>query len=384
MFGQYRIGYAQDVGSGVQDPPGELPAAAEADADDSRGLRALFRKSRTGDPGGSPARPASLAKPPSAPAAVTNLTKPASAPATTTNLTKPAAAPPGEQPGPSRPASFVKAAAPAQPAGGTGPHASPPTGRPAARPGQAPPAARRPLNLPLASRSLVSPHLRQDPRLRVWIIRTVVAIVAFLGFMIWHGWRVGITAAAIYLAADIIYRSRTTSVVPTGVRVTSAQRYTRRRLRVLQPAGYLALNARSIPGTAHVIDHLVVGPAGIYSIDSQRMDKRLSLRMIGGMLYHGQRSMEERLDHATMEANSAAALIGAELGQKVRVHPVLVTYGPATMWKIITVKGVALLDGSRVGTYFRQQSKQTRGHHLDASQIAMVFAAAERALPPID
>lgn len=235
----------------------------------------------------------------------------------------------------------------------------------------------------LASAPLVNPHLRADPRLRGWVIRTAVTGAVYLGFMIWHGWRWGVTAAAVYVAADVIYRSRTRSTVPPGVRVTSAQRYTRRRLKTLRSAGYLALNARTIPGTKHVIDHLVIGPAGIYAMDSQRMDKRLPLRMIGGMLYHGQRSLEQRLDHAQVEANLAARLIGAELGQKVRVRPVVVTYGPSSMWKISRVKGVALFDGSRTGLYFRQQSKQARGHHLDSGQIEAIFAAAARALPPL-
>ncbi len=312
MFGQCGIGYAQDVDSGVQDPPGQPDAQADHGA---TRLRALFRKQNSGSP------------------------------------PEPRIAPKGAE----RPA---------------GNRRRQPAGRPL--PAQ-----------PLISRPLVNPHLRADPRLRVWIIRTVLTAAVYLGFMIWQGWRVGVTAAALYVIADVIYRAKTTSIVPAGVRVTSAQRYTSRRLKGLKPAGYLALNARSIPGTQHVIDHLVVGPAGVYAMDSQRMDRRLPLRMIGGMLYHGQRSLEKRLDHAGDEASLAAGLIGRELGQTVRVRPVVVTYGPSSMWKIMQVKGVTLFDGSRVGWYFRQQSKQTRGHHLDSAQIAMTFAAAERALPPL-
>jgi len=235
----------------------------------------------------------------------------------------------------------------------------------------------------VASRPLVNPHLRSDPRLRIWIQRTAVAAAVYLGFMIWHGWRVGVTAVALYVTADVIYRARSTSIVPSSVRVTSAQRFTRRRLRLMRLSGYVALNARSIAGTKHVVDHLVVGPAGIYAMDSQRMDKRLPLRMIGGMLFHGQRSMEKRLDHARFEAAMTARLIGAELGHAVRVHPVVVTYGPSSMWKIMEVKGVALFDGSRIGSYFRQQSRQTQGHHLDSDQIERIHDAASRALPPI-
>ena len=191
----------------------------------------------------------------------------------------------------------------------------------------------------------------------MWITRAIVAVVIFAGFTIGLNWRIGLTAAVIYIAADSIFRSKTTAVVPAGVRVTSAQRFTRRRLRVLQPAGYLALHARSIPGTKHIIDHVVVGPAGVFTLDSQRLDRRLPLRAMGGMLYHGRESMEDRFDHAIHEAKHAANLIAAELGQRVRVRPVMVLYGPNISWVIMRLKGVDVFDGSRVGTYFRRQTK---------------------------
>jgi hypothetical protein len=210
-----------------------------------------------------------------------------------------------------------------------------------------------------------------------------VAAVVYAGFMIWHGWRVGLTAAVVFIAADTVYRSKTMSTVPAAARVTAAQRSTSRRLKVLQPAGYLALNARSIPGTRSVIDHVVVGPAGIFTIDSQRLDRRLPLHAIGGMLYHGPRSMENRLDHAQEEARQAASLVTAELGYKVMPRPAMVIYGPSIPWVIMTLKGVDVFDGSRVGTYFRRQSKATRKQHLDSGQIEEIYEAAARALPPV-
>jgi hypothetical protein len=237
---------------------------------------------------------------------------------------------------------------------------------------------------PLTSRPLINPHLRSDPRLRIWITRLVVALAIFAGFAIGLSWRIGLTAAIIYIAADSILRSKTTSAVPAGVRVTSAQRFTRRRLKVLQPSGYVALHARSIPGTRHVIDHVVVGPAGVFTIDSERLDRRLPIRAIGGMLYHGRTSMEERFDHAKHEAKHAATLIAAELGRRVRVRPVIVLYGPSISWLIMNVKGVDVFDGSRIGTYFRRQSKAVGEHRLNHSQIAMVLAAAANALPPLE
>jgi hypothetical protein len=242
---------------------------------------------------------------------------------------------------------------------------------------------------PLVSRPLISPRLRADPRLRIWVTRAIVALALYLGFAIGLNWRYGLTAAVIYAAADTLFRSKTAVVVPASVRITSAQRFTKRRLRILRPAGYHALHARAIPGTKNVIDHVVIGPAGVFTLDSQRLDRRLPLRTIGGMLYHGRVSMERRLDHAILEATFASKLIAREIGHTVAVQPVMVTYGPTTSWMIMKLKGVDVLDGSRLGTYFRRQSKEAKrraagqGRWLTGDQIEMMLAAAGRALPPL-
>jgi hypothetical protein len=237
---------------------------------------------------------------------------------------------------------------------------------------------------PVTSRPLISPHLRKDPRLRVWLSRVAIALVILVVVSMWKDWRYGFTAVAIYLAVDFIYRSKTTVITPTTVRVTSAQRTTARRLKVLKAAGYLALTARTIPDSGSVIDHVVIGPGGIFTIDSQKMDKRLTVRAVDGKLFHGPVSQVERLDHARYEAERAAALIGAELGHKVRVRPAMVIYGPKLPWTIMRLKGVDVFDGGHIGNYFRKQSKATRGKHLDTAQIAMVYSAAAHALPAIN
>lgn len=322
------------------------------------------------DASGSP-RPSGYSKTPGAavapapPSGATKLTKtPADAagsaqPSGTTKLTK--TAPPAA--GSPRPSGATKATA---------------AGQTPAKPHH----VHSPAN-PITSRPLVNPNLRKDPRLRIWVIRAVVSVLIYLGFMFALGWRIGLTAAVIYIAADTLYRTRTVAIVPTSVRVTSAQRYTRRRLKVLHSAGYLALNARRIPDTHHVIDHLVVGPAGVYSMDSQHMDKRLELRVKGGEIFYGQENLEKRLEHAQHEAEHAARLIGAELGRKIRIRPVMVLYGPAVTWTVMPLSGVDVLEGSRIGAYFRKQTKDKRGKLLNASQISAIYRAAARALPPL-
>jgi hypothetical protein len=224
--------------------------------------------------------------------------------------------------------------------------------------------------------------LAGDPRLSVWITRAVLAGAAAIGVTVWHGWRLGLTAAAIIVIADIILRSRTTSVVPPAVRVTSAQRRTRRRLAALRPAGYVALHACAIPDSDSIIDHLVIGPGGVFAVDSEIWDRRLPIRTLkGGRLYHGPFSQKERLQHANWEASQAAAHLSKALQRDIRVRPAMAIYGPTVPWNVANLGGVAVFGGGRVRKYFARQSKISR-LGLDAEEIEEIHEAAAAVLPP--
>ena len=220
--------------------------------------------------------------------------------------------------------------------------------------------------------------LAGDPRLPLWIGRAVMAAAAGIAVMVWHGWRLGVTAAAFVAIADTICRSKI-----AAVHVTTAQRRTRRRLFLLRPAGYVVLNRRAIPGSDSVIDHLVIGPAGVFALDSERWDRRLPVRQVpAGLLYHGPFSQEHRLDDAARESAQAADHLSQALDAEISVRPAVAIYGPRIPWAVASLDGVDVFGGRRVRRYFRRQTKASRGARLDAGQIEGIRAAAARALPP--
>jgi hypothetical protein len=156
---------------------------------------------------------------------------------------------------------------------------------------------------------------------------------------------------------------------------------------MLRPSGYLALHARAIPGSDSIIDHLLIGPSGVYAIDSERWDRRLPIRTTaggkgGGALYHGPFSQTARLAHARWEAAQAARLVGAELQQHITVSPAMVIYGPMVPWGVATLRGVEVFGGRQVGKFFRRAKRMARGRRLDDEQIGLIYEAADRALPP--
>jgi hypothetical protein len=222
-----------------------------------------------------------------------------------------------------------------------------------------------------------------DPRMPIWIRRAVMAAAAGIVAGILLDWRLGLTAAAIVAILDTVHRSRTTSVIPAAVRVTSAQRRTRRRLLWARRSGYLTLNGRAIPGTNCIIDHLIVGPAGVFAVDSERWDRRLPVRATqGGHLYHGPYSQTSRLKHAQLEAGLAGRLISESLGRKQRIRPAMVIYGPTVPWTVARISGVDVFSGRRLRKYLRAQSRARREQRLTREEIERIRAAAETALPP--
>ena len=222
-----------------------------------------------------------------------------------------------------------------------------------------------------------------DPRMPIWIRRAVLAAAAGIVVTILVDWRVGLTAAAVVAILDTVHRSRTTAVIPAAVRVTSAQRRTRRRLFWVRRSGYLTLNSRAIPGTNCIIDHLLVGPAGVFAVDSERWDRRLPLRATqGAHLYHGPYSQTSRLEHAQLEAGLACELISETLGRKQRIRPAMVIYGPTVPWTVARISGVDVFSGRRLRKYLRAQARARREQRLPREEIERIHAAADKALPP--
>jgi Nuclease-related domain len=229
--------------------------------------------------------------------------------------------------------------------------------------------------------------LAADPRLPIWIRRAVIAAVVMLLATFWLGWRLGLTLAVLFAIADTIYHARTMALIPAAARVSSAQRRTRQRLFRARLSGHLALHARPIPGTDSVIDHLVVGPGGVYAVDSERWDRRLPVRTVasgsaaGPVLYHGPFSQKDRLAHARWEAAQAARLLSAELGREIEVRPTMVIYGPIVPWAVANLRGVDVLSGRSVVRYFNSRKRSADGSKMSWEEAGEVFAAAERAMP---
>ena len=223
-------------------------------------------------------------------------------------------------------------------------------------------------------------HLSGNPRMRVWQLRALVAVIVMVAFSILVNWKLGLTLAVIVVIADTIYRAK--KGYAGRVRLTAAQRHTRRQLNKLSRAGYRAMHASPIPGSEDQIDHLVVGPAGVFAIDSEDWDKRLIVRTKSGrQLWHGPISKKDRLEHALWEAQRAADLLSGEVGTQVAVRPAMAVYGPKVPWDVATIREVDVFSGPRLRKYLRRRARNSDIRPLTDDEIERIFKAANKAFP---
>ena len=221
-------------------------------------------------------------------------------------------------------------------------------------------------------------HLSANPRMRGWQRRIIVAVIAGLlfGFLL-NDWRWGLTFAVLAAIADTVIRSRTVFKGPAGVRLTKAQKHTARQLSSLERKGYRAMHILPIPDSEEQIDHLVIGPAGVFAIDSEDWDKRMPVRTSNHrQLWHGPRSMKDRLEHAHWEADQAASLLSAETGTPVSVRAAMAVYGPKIPWDVAEIRDVDVFSGDRLRVYLRRRARRRDAHPLSASEIERIDKAA--------
>lgn len=228
-------------------------------------------------------------------------------------------------------------------------------------------------------------HLSMDSRMRIWRRRALITVLAGVVFSIIFTWRLGLTIAVIVAIADTVYRSRTMASIPPGIKLSRAQRRTQRQLTRLERAGYRSLHSRRIPSSEDSIDHLVVGPSGMYAIDSEKWDRRLPIRTRNArQLWHGPHSKKDRLEHAHWEAKQAGELISAAVGTQVTVRPAMAVYGPKVPWEIATIRDVDVFRGSRLRRYFRKRSRASTLPPLAEEEVERIHRAAMVALPLAD
>jgi hypothetical protein len=213
----------------------------------------------------------------------------------------------------------------------------------------------------------------------------IVLVIGVVSFIPLRNWALSITFMIIAWIVDVLRRQRTAVLYVNGGAHPGARKATSKQLRKMRRDGYLTLDARPIPNSPEVIDHLVIGPTGVYAIDSEKWDPKLPVRTWNGKkLYHGPQSQKERLEHAVWEAAQATEILSSALGFEVKVRPALAIYGPKIPWNIATIRNVDVFTGPALGKYLKARGRLRGGvARLTPEEVRKIHDAAVRVLPDL-
>jgi hypothetical protein len=132
-------------------------------------------------------------------------------------------------------------------------------------------------------------------------------------------------------------------------RGAAGERRTARLLGPLERQGWVVLHDLAVPGSRANIDHLVIGPGGIFVIDSKQYRGRLQLDP-SGRLWHGRYPLAPSLQAVSFEADQAAQVLP---DPGVVVLPVVVVHGAQVPWGKVVMQGVPVIPARRLPSMLR-------------------------------
>jgi hypothetical protein len=122
------------------------------------------------------------------------------------------------------------------------------------------------------------------------------------------------------------------------------ERRTARQLRRLTRHGWIVLHDLAVPGSDANADHLVVGPGGIFLLDSKNWHGRLAFTA-DGTLWHGSYPLTATLATLDWEARMIANALAVSPNT---IQPIMVVHGSTLPWGEQYLGGVAILTGGRL------------------------------------
>jgi Nuclease-related domain len=162
----------------------------------------------------------------------------------------------------------------------------------------------------------------------------------------WLGLVLGVLAAVV---AGWGLRFRPSPEAVAWRQGAAGERRTARLLGQLERQGWAVLHDLAVPGSRANIDHLVIGPGGVFVIDSKQYRGRLQLDS-SGRLWHGRYPLAPTLRAVSFEAAEAAQVLP---DPGVAVVPIVAVHGAQVPWGKVVMSGVPVLPARRLSGMLR-------------------------------
>lgn len=143
----------------------------------------------------------------------------------------------------------------------------------------------------------------------------------------------------------------------------------------LSADGYYRLDDRRLPGSNANIDHVLVGPAGVFVVDAKNWSGRL--RVEGKSLWQGDRRRDDHLERVRVQAVNVSTVIEDALGRRVEVRPAICFTGEARLPFRTAVDRVHLVNRDELIPFIRGLERR-----LDQGVVDEVMTKLLARLPP--
>jgi hypothetical protein len=184
---------------------------------------------------------------------------------------------------------------------------------------------------------------------RIAVIVGVGAVGGLLGGLLTPRLRLVVGGLAA-LAAGWELRFRPSPAARAWRRGAAGERRTARLLVPLERHGWAVLHDLAVPGSQANLDHLIIGPGGVFVIDSKQHRGRLQLDPCG-RLWHGRYPLAPTLRAVSFEADQAARVLP---DPGMAVIPIVAVHGAQVSWEKVVTQGVPVVSARRLPSMLRQ------------------------------
>ncbi len=148
------------------------------------------------------------------------------------------------------------------------------------------------------------------------------------------------------------------------------ERRTARRLRrLVRRGGYVAFHDLAMPGSRANIDHLLLGPTGMFVIDSKQYTGRIQ-QTPDGRAWHNHYPLDEQLATVRAEARAVEVILD------VPVIPLVCVHGASVQWRGLHAQGVAIVPAGQLSAALGADAA------LSAEQVTVLAGTAQARLRP--
>jgi Nuclease-related domain len=136
-------------------------------------------------------------------------------------------------------------------------------------------------------------------------------------------------------------RFRPSEQARTWQRGAHGERRTARQLRRLPHDGYVVFHDLAMPGSPANVDHLVIGPSGVFVIDSKQWAGHVR-QSSDGLVWHNHYRLDRTLATVRWEAETLGRLLG------IPAAPLLCIHGAHVQGSGLRAQGVAIVPADRL------------------------------------